>query len=338
MDLKTLNDRIFQYSKSELRYQKGDFFDWWTNLPTEEIDGHIVYRMPNFEHSITQLTDESLYSLIGDHNLLIKQNSRFSEVPEHVHSHIELNYVYSGCCPQKIRGKEITLQKNQVLLIDTDCPHSISKLGENDIMISLLISKEFLKDHLFDQFSKESILSSFFINAITEQTNHDHYLLFHSENDRRISLFFQEFFCECFEPSVNSNDILQHLFYVIIALLLNVYENDLSRDPNFDSQGSVSSMIRYIESNYKTCTQLSVADHFHISPNYVSNLLKKYTGMNYMQLIHEKRLLVAAQLLTHTNSPVTEIAHNIGYENISFFYKKFYQKYHCTPKEYKQKN
>ena len=62
-------------------------------------------------------------------------------------------------CPQTIHGKEITLTKNQVLLIDTDCPHSISYLSENDIMISLMISKEFLKDHLFGQFSKESILS-----------------------------------------------------------------------------------------------------------------------------------------------------------------------------------
>ena len=94
-------------------------------------------------------------------------------------------------------------------------------------MISIMIAKEFLTDHLFSEFSKDSILSNFFINAINEQTDHLHHLLFHSENNRRIQLFFQEFFCECFDPSINSRDILYHLFYVIMAELINVYEKTL---------------------------------------------------------------------------------------------------------------
>ena len=81
--------------------------------------------------------------------------------------------------------------KNQVLLIDTNCPHSIEALGEDDIMISIIVKTDFLRDHMFSQFSKDSILSRFFINAMNEKTNHNHYLLFHSENDRRIPLFFQ---------------------------------------------------------------------------------------------------------------------------------------------------
>ena len=56
--------------------------------------------------------------------------------------------------------------------------------------------------------------------------------------------------------------------------------------------------------------------------------------MNYMQLVQEKRLTMAARFLETTTSSVTEIAHEAGYENISFFYKKFYQKYGCSPKEY----
>ena len=110
-------------------------------------------------------------------------------------------------------------------------------------MISIMIAKEFLKDHLFSEFSKDSILSNFFINAINEQTDHLHHLLFHSENNRRIQLFFQEFFCECFDPSINSRDILYHLFYVIMAELINVYENDLTTE-----QDSVCARIKSFNS------------------------------------------------------------------------------------------
>ena len=201
-------------------------------------------------------------------------------------------------------------------------------------MISIMIAKEFLTDHLFSEFSKDSILSNFFINAINEQTDHLHHLLFHSENNRRIQLFFQEFFCECFDPSINSRDILYHLFYVIMAELINVYENDLTTEQDSVTHTPVASIIRYIKSNYKTCTQKSVADFFHISPNYVSLLLKRHIGMNYIQLVQEKRLSVAANLLRDTSLPISMIANESGYENVTFFYKKFHQKYGCSPKEF----
>ena len=94
-------------------------------------------------------------------------------------------------------------------------------------------------------------------------------------------------------------------------------------------------MLRYIERNFRTCTQESVADFFHISPNYVTCLLKKYTGMTYIQLIQAQKLQTAANLLKQTNLPITEIAQRAGYENVTFFYKKFQEKYHCQPGEYR---
>ena len=267
----------------------------------------------------------------------IKKNSRFNPVPEHIHPYIELNYVYSGQCPQVIDGKPVTLMKNQVLLIDTNCPHSIEALGEEDIMISIIVKTDFLRDHMFSQFSKDSILSRFFINAINEKTNHNHYLLFHSENDRRIPLFFNELFCECFDPSINSNDIIMHLFYTIMAELINVYENDLTKESAFSTSSIVIPMLRFIERNFQTCTQESVADFFHISPNYVTRLLKKYTDMTYIQLIQEQKLEYAAKLLRQTTLSITEIANKSGYENVTFFYKKFRQKYHCHPADFRGK-
>ncbi len=335
MNISALDNCMFQLSSSEKKYMSGKHSDSWSSMPTKKINGKDVYYLSNLPDTYNEsyLTKNTL---LCDHNLRIKRNSRYNEVPEHVHSYVEMNYVYSGKCPQTINGNKIVLKKNQVLLIDTDCPHSIDRLETEDIMVSIMISKDFLKNHMFHEFSKDSILSNFFINAINEQTSHDHYLLFHSENDRRISLFFQEFFCECFDPSINSTDIVYHLFYIIMAQLINVYENDMTNHTIFTKNAPIVPIIRYIESNYRTCTQKSVADFFHISSNYVSLLLKKYTGMNYIQLVQEKRISYAAKLLKTTNDPITVIASKAGYENMSFFYKKFNEKYKCSPKEYKE--
>lgn len=341
MNINSLHHYLTKLSDSEKLYQTGRCFSGWENLPKVMIHGREVYRMfPDnlllgSIHGENPVAPDIFDIPVGFQDISIKRNSRFNPVPEHVHSHIEINYVYSGKCPQHIDGKPVVLKKDQVLLIDTDCPHSIESLGKDDIMISILIQKSFLRDHMFSQLSKDSILSRFFINAINEQTNHDHYLLFHSENDRRIPLFFSELFCEFLDSSVNTNDIIFHLFYLIIAELINIYENDLARDSDSAGLMPVVSMIRYIQNNFRTCTQEKVAEFFHISPNYVSILLKKYTGYTYIQLIQEQKLQFAATMLRTTTLSVTAIANEVGYENISFFYKKFQEKYHCSPNEYR---
>lgn len=337
MNLSALDHCMFQMTDSEKRYLDGTHADFWSQVPTRQVNGRQVYYISDEGHHTESAVSDAIFpsnTIIGDTNLKVRRHSRFNPVPEHVHSYVELNYVYSGTCPQTINGQEMVLERNQVLLIDTECPHAISRLGEEDIMVSLMISKSFLRDHLFSEFSKDSILSNFFINSINEQTDHDHYLLFHSENDRRIRLFFQEFFCECFDPSINSRDILHHLFYVIMAELINVYENDLTHEQGLAMGTPGASIIRYIESNYKICSQTSVAEFFHISPNYVSLLLKRYTGMNYIQFVQEKRLLTAANLLERTSLSVSDVALEAGYENVSFFYRKFRQRFGCSPKEY----
>lgn len=342
MNLNSLDHFLMTLSEREVQYKNGAKFEYWNKWDSgnrQLIDGREVIVIQN------QTEAPFLYGLpwnqkhidfsIPDLPISVKRTSRFNPVPEHIHSYLEINYVYSGQCPQRINQTPITLQKNQVLLIDTNCPHSIESLGENDVMISILIEKSFLHDHMFSQFSKDSILSRFFIHVMDERTSHNHYLLFHSENNRRIPMFFQEFFCEFFDPSINSSDILTHLFYLIMAELINVYENDIAKSELFTSAGQIAPMIRYIEKNFQTCTLDSVAEIFHLSPNYISSLLKRYTKMNFIQLTQSLKLDYAARLLKSSDLTVTEIANEAGYENVSFFYKKFQAKFHCSPKDYR---
>ena len=158
-------------------------------------------------------------------------------------------------------------------------------------MISLMISKEFLKDHLFGQFSKESILSRFLSMRSLKKPITITIYCFILKIDRRISLFFKNFSVNVLIRLLIPKIFFITFFYVIIAQLINIYENDMSQDQTSDSQTYASSIIRYIEDHYKTCTQQSVSEHFHISPNYVSRVLKKHMGFTYMQLVHEKRSL-----------------------------------------------
>ena len=121
----------------------GYIYDGWKDMPKKQHNG-VEYSVLDLDVAYFSLDNKPPSHAPGLNaelsEISIKRNSRFSAVPEHIHTHIEINYVYSGSCPQVIDGHPITLQKNQVLLIDTNCPHSIAPLGENDIVSICLIS------------------------------------------------------------------------------------------------------------------------------------------------------------------------------------------------------
>lgn len=334
MDLEMLDKKLRTLTESEKRYMEGQHYDNWNSLDTIMINDRPVFLL-NFFASDYSSSRNLNQNKILELDLNVRKHSRFNAVPMHIHDYIEINYVYSGSCPQIVNETEIILEKGQVLFIDTNTPHSIPALLEDDIMINLLISKNYLHNNLFSHFSTDSILSQFFINTMNERTQTNKYLLFHSESSRRISMFFNEFLCEFYDPSLNSTDILTNLFGLIIAELINVYKSEMTKEAHKKGAASVIMIIKYIESNYKHCTLDSVSEFFHLNPNYITTLLKKHTGYTYKQLIQTQKLKYAAKLLKNTNLSVTEIANEAGYENVSFFYKKFVERYNVKPKDYR---
>lgn len=335
MDLKALDHTLRTFSNSERRYKAGHpNLLWQQDIFTNGKIPCLTFH--DGSHGSSPRDADSFHVVLPELNISVNRNSRFSAVPMHTHNYIEISYMYSGKCPQTINHTDILLQQGQVMFIDTETPHSVGVLTEDDIMINLLISKEYLHQNLFNHLSKDSILSSFFINALTENAAHDKFLLFHSENNRRISMFFNEFLCECCDPSINSTDIITNLFGLIIAELINVYETDLVKIQLNSTNISVIPIIHYIEANYKTCSRESVARLFHLNEKYLTALLKKHTGMTYKQLVQSQKLKYATKLLKNSALSVTEIANEAGYENVNFFYKKFREEYGITPKEYRE--
>lgn len=276
--------------------------------------------------------------------IIVAKQDRFSDVPLHRHDWFELAYMYSGSCTITLgdnsltaENRTITLTRGQTLLIDRNTPHSCLACGEDDILINLLIRKNDLDTNFFNRFSNESYLSQFLINALNNQTAEDSFLYFHSENSRRLPIFMTEFLCEFYDKSMNSNDFLDSYITLIFLELAEVFKDDLHQKNIGHYSRQIFSILHYIEKNAMTCTLKSTADAFHMNPNYLSNYIKKHTGRTYKELIQNQRLQAAATLLSNTTLPVTEVSQQCGYENVSFFYKKFSERFHCSPGEFRRR-
>lgn len=79
-----------------------------------------------------------------------------------------------------------------------------------------------------------------------------------------------------------------------------------------------------------------LADELHLSPRYLSDLLRSLTGQNTQQHIHEKLIEKAKEFLATDNLTVAEVAYQLGFEHPQSFNKIFKKKTNLTPVEFKQ--
>lgn len=83
-------------------------------------------------------------------------------------------------------------------------------------------------------------------------------------------------------------------------------------------------------------TVQSLSDQLHLSPSYLSDMLRSLTGQNTQHLIHHKLVEKAKELLSTTHLSVAEIAYELGFEHPQSFSRLFKLKTTVSPLEFKQ--
>ncbi|WP_460583384.1 helix-turn-helix domain-containing protein [Hymenobacter arcticus] len=78
-----------------------------------------------------------------------------------------------------------------------------------------------------------------------------------------------------------------------------------------------------------------VADCLHLSPKYLSNVLRLVTGQNTQQHIHAQLIAKAKEKLSTTSLTVSEIAYELGFEHLPSFSKLFKSKTKLSPLEFR---
>lgn len=99
---------------------------------------------------------------------------------------------------------------------------------------------------------------------------------------------------------------------------------------------SVSSILSYIRNNPSEPLSLqSLSAHFDLTPNYISYLIKKHTGRNYLEWVVDARIALAKKLLRDPTYRLEEIATVVGYKNYISFYNVFVKHEGVSPSDYR---
>lgn len=104
-----------------------------------------------------------------------------------------------------------------------------------------------------------------------------------------------------------------------------------------NENGKVQQLIEFLEANFKEDVTLDMASKaVHISPEYLSRLIKKETGSTFLEHLTRIRLKKACELLSDLNYKITCIADQVGYGGSGYFSQLFKKYYGLTPSEFRQ--
>ncbi len=79
-----------------------------------------------------------------------------------------------------------------------------------------------------------------------------------------------------------------------------------------------------------------VAGELHLSPNYLSDMLRVQTGQTTQQHIQDRLIEKAKELLSSTSMSVSEIAYHLGFEHSQSFHRLFKNRTSVSPLEFRQ--
>ena len=99
--------------------------------------------------------------------IAVRTHTRIVHFPSHRHNFIEVLYVCQGRLVNIIGGKEVVIQKGELLFLNQFTLHEILPAGEEDIAINFMILPEFF-DVAYTMAGNNNVLADFRVNVLRQ--------------------------------------------------------------------------------------------------------------------------------------------------------------------------
>ena len=265
--------------------------------------------------------------------IAMRPHTRFVHFPEHSHDYVEIVYMCSGTTTHIVDGDTIVLKEGELIFLGQSAKQEILPAGMDDIAVNFIVLPAFFDNTLKMLGEEETPLKSFIVDCLKNKHSSSGYLHFQVSDVLPVQNIMENLIWTLFHGTSNKRTIHQTTIGLLFLHLINLTERMTHKDA---SEQLIVKTLGYVEENYKRGSLSELAELLHYDISSISREIKQKTGRTYTELVQEKRLSQASYLLKNTALTIEEIADNIGYENISFFYRLFKKRYGMTPKMYQR--
>ncbi len=247
----------------------------------------------------------------------------------HYHPEYELTYILKGKGKRLVGDVYEKFQEGDLVLIPPMLPHtwvSEKKGKENCRAIVIQFSVDFI-EQLF-QFPEMTCLKKLFVNAdrglqLTITKNHDLPLLLQKivEGNELVSftLLLQ---------------VLQQLTAKKAAPVVSVNYKPMRGNEN---QQRINKVFQYVQKEFADHISLKkAASLIHLSESAFCKFFKRASGKTFSDYTNEIRIAHACQLLIESDTSISEIAYNSGFDSVTYFNRVFLRKKKLRPLEHRK--
>jgi AraC family transcriptional regulator, melibiose operon regulatory protein len=243
------------------------------------------------------------------------------------HNEIELNYFPEGAVTYLFQDKKITVTARRLTVFWGLVPHQIVHYeGITPYYVCTIPFSQFLEWKLAASFVDSVLKGEVLFEAAEESSSYDAFLLKNWFRD------------------INNNVSVGVTLLEMRARLARMATTMLPKKANDNSAvhlneiSQVERIAVYIAQNYCNPIKASaIGEAVGLHPDYANAIFKKAFGSTLSEYILEERVSHAQRQLVTTDTSITEIAFDCGFNSISRFNAAFLKENGCTPRQFRKK-
>ncbi len=258
-------------------------------------------------------------------------NRHFQVSYPHKHDFYEVLFLSKGSGYHIIDSNKYEIKPPCIFFLSPGQAHKLELSHDIDGYI-FLFTAEF---YLLNQANKNKLLELPFFFSV-EQDNPP-LLLSNNSDEAFLKGLFIRGCHEVMEQKDDNGELIRSILDLILQTANKLYPDDLVRMQTGKGHLLVKALLQLIEENYQK--NLSINEYaamLHITPNHLTQMVKKVTGNTSAKLLQNKVILETKRLLIHTEMTVTEIAETMSFSDQSYFTKFFKKASGITPLQYRK--
>ncbi|HEX2199175.1 MAG TPA: helix-turn-helix transcriptional regulator, partial [Burkholderiales bacterium] len=107
--------------------------------------------------------------------------------------------------------------------------------------------------------------------------------------------------------------------------------------PHTVRRRTLSDLVKYLRRNLENPLSLKdAARAVRLSPTHLAHVIKKETGRTFLDLLTERRMERARELLVHTSLTIDEVGQRSGFPQLSHFSRRFKQLIGMAPGQFRR--
>ena len=261
----------------------------------------------------------------------LRPHTRFAAFPRHRHNYVEIMYMVAGETRHLINGQEqVTLRAGELLMMNQRATHAIERAEEGDVAVNIIVQPAFFQGMLA-AVGEDNPLGRFLVGSLTDRPESLSSLVFHIAQDVPIQCVLESMVAALVTGGAPLR-VNQAAMTLLFLHLLNRPETLSDALPGQGDHALVWEALREIQEHYAAPSLTALAARRRVTLSYISRLVKRATGKSWTELLQEKRLLRADELLLNTRLSVAEVMNLVGYNNSSYFYRLYTQRFGVSPR------